>query len=220
MALSIESLQFNSNGLIPAIAQDHLTGEVKMMAWMNKESLAHTIESGKATFWSRSRNQLWLKGESSGHYLEVISIQADCDADTILLQTEPKGPSCHTGADNCFFENIEGAPGRAEPAKPFMNLLEQVIEGRKSSESDKSYTRSLFDKGPEKIGEKIREEAGELADAIANESDERVESEAADELFHLLVGLASRNLTFRAVVGTLYRRFGVGGHEEKASREK
>ena len=220
MALSIDSLKFNSDGLIPAIAQDHLTGEVKMMAWMNKESLAHTIESGKATFWSRSRGQLWLKGESSGHFLEIVSIQADCDADTILLQTEPHGPSCHTGADNCFFEDIEGAPGKNEPARPFLEILQNVIEARKTSDGDKSYTRSLFNKGAEKIGEKIREEAGELADAIANESDDRVASEAADELFHLLVGLASREVSFRSVIKTLYGRFGVGGHIEKASRQK
>ncbi len=220
MALSIESLKYNSDGLIPAIAQDHLTGEVKMMAWMNRESLAETIKTGKATFWSRSRQKLWLKGESSGHFLNVVSIQADCDKDTILLQTEPLGPSCHTGAANCFFEDIEGAPGVSEPARPFLERLERVIESRKKSDGEKSYTSSLFNKGAAKIGEKIREEADELAVAIAEESDERVASEAADELFHLLVGISSRDVPLRAVIKTLYERFGIGGHVEKASRLK
>ena len=220
MALSIDTLKYNADGLIPAIAQDHLTGEVKMMAWMNRESLAETIKTGKAVFWSRSRQKLWLKGESSGHFLEVVSLQADCDRDTILLQTEPLGPSCHTGADNCFFEDIEGAQGLGEPARPFLDRLERVIDSRKASDGEKSYTSSLFNKGAEKIGEKIREEADELAEAIAHESDERVSSEAADELFHLLVGLSSRDVPLRSVLKTLFQRFGIGGHVEKAARQK
>jgi phosphoribosyl-ATP pyrophosphohydrolase/phosphoribosyl-AMP cyclohydrolase len=214
-------LKFDERGLVPAIAQDHLSGQVRMLAYMNEAALARTLETGKATFFSRSRGKLWTKGETSGHELKVLSVVADCDADTLLLSVLPVGPSCHTGRPACFFRRV-GAGGALEdlPSEttPFLGELGATLEARKQSTAEKSYTKSLLDGGPEKIGAKIREEAGELAVAIERESDERVLSEAADVLFHAMVGLTTRGLTLRQVIEVLAARSGVSGHAEKASR--
>lgn len=210
-------------GLIPAIAQDRLTGEIRMVAWMNREAVARTLATGKATFWSRSRSELWEKGATSGHSLHVQRVVADCDADVLLLLVDADGPSCHTGRPNCFFHEL-GASGelaeRSGSVTPFLGELEATIRQRSESTADKSYTRSLLDGGPAKIGAKLREEADELARAIASESDARVASEAADLLFHALVGLRSRGVDTRAVLEELARRTGQSGHEEKASRKR
>jgi phosphoribosyl-ATP pyrophosphohydrolase/phosphoribosyl-AMP cyclohydrolase len=208
-------------GLIPAIAQDRLTGEIRMVAWMNREALARTLHSGKATFYSRSRQALWEKGETSGHSLQVHQVAADCDADVLLLLVDPLGPSCHTGRPNCFFQSVEAADQLGErpgEAQPFLGELEAVIRARSESTADKSYTRSLLDGGSEKIGAKLREEADELAHAIAGESEDRVASEAGDLLFHLLVGLRARGVPLRSVLEKLAGRSGQSGHAEKATR--
>lgn len=214
-------LKFDERGLIPAIAQDHLSGQVRMLAYMNQAALAKTLESGKATFFSRSRGTLWTKGETSGHVLQVVSVLADCDADTLLLTVLPVGPSCHTGRPACFFRSV-GADGeltdQPREAAPFLMELGELLEARKASTAEKSYTKSLLEAGPDKIGAKIREEAGELADAIKSESDERVLSEAADVLYHAMVGLTQRGLTLRQVVEVLKQRTHQSGHAEKASR--
>lgn len=214
---NLARLKFNEAGLIPAIVQDRLTGEVRMMAWMNRQSLDKTLETRKATFYSRSRQKLWMKGEESGNTLEVHQVLLDCDGDTLLVLCDPAGPSCHTGQDNCFFAPLD--VGDEAPARPLTERLEQVLEARKNSTGEKSYTRSLFDGGAEKIGRKIEEEAGEVVQALATESDERVASEAADVFYHLLVGLRLRQVSWRAVLEVLAGRFGVGGHVEKASRK-
>lgn len=235
-------LRFNEQGLLPAVVQDRLTGEVRMVAWMNAEALDHTLRTRKATFYSRSRQSLWVKGETSGHELRVHRVVADCDGDTLLVLCDPIGPSCHTGRDTCFFyelfgpeepaEEPAGAPPaeasspRAEPlatslpALPLFGELERVLESRKASSGEKSYTRALLDGGSPKIGGKIREEADELATALANESDDRVASEAADVLYHLLVGLRYRGIPWRRVLAVLAGRFGMSGHAEKAARGK
>jgi len=216
----LEDLKFNDQGLIPAIVQDRLTGEVRMMAWMNLESLKATLETKKATFYSRSRQKLWVKGEESGNVLHVASVQADCDADTLLVLCDPVGPSCHTGRDNCFFVPLGEDSDPSELAtKPMMDRLEAVLEERKNSTGEKSYTRSLFDGGVPKIAKKIREEAGEVIEALEGETDDRVSSEAADVLYHLLVGMRLRNVSWRSVLEVLAGRFGIGGHIEKASRK-
>jgi phosphoribosyl-ATP pyrophosphohydrolase/phosphoribosyl-AMP cyclohydrolase len=215
-------LKFDERGLIPAIAQDHLTGQVRMLAYMNADALEQTLASGKATFFSRSRGALWTKGETSGHVLQVVSIVADCDADTLLLTVLPVGPSCHTGRPACFFRRVEGGGGLTDQpveAAPFLMELEGVLEARKSSTAEKSYTKSLLTGGPDKIGAKILEEAGELAVAIKSESDDRVLSEAADVLYHAMVGLSQRGLTLRQVIEVLAKRTQQSGHAEKASRK-
>jgi phosphoribosyl-ATP pyrophosphohydrolase/phosphoribosyl-AMP cyclohydrolase len=210
-------LKFNEAGLIPAIVQDRLTGEVRMMAWMNQQALDQTLATRKGTFFSRSRDKLWVKGEESGNVLAVWNVLADCDGDTLLVLCDPHGPSCHTGQDNCFFEPLDGA--EAGPAKPMTERLESVLEARKQSTGEQSYTRSLFDGGVDEIGSKIVEEANEVVEALRAESDERVASEAADVLYHVLVGLRLRGVTWRQVLQVLADRFGVGGHVDKASRE-
>jgi phosphoribosyl-ATP pyrophosphohydrolase/phosphoribosyl-AMP cyclohydrolase len=188
----VQALKFDAQGLVPAIAQDRLTGEVRMLAYMNGEAIARTLETGRATFFSRSRQTLWEKGETSGHALHVREIYVDCDADTLLLLVDPVGSSCHTGQPSCFFRRLD-AGGIGEeilPASAFLTRLEREIESRRQSTAEKSYTKSLLDGGAGRIGEKLREEAAELSAALASESDERVLSEAADVVYHLLAGLA------------------------------
>jgi phosphoribosyl-ATP pyrophosphohydrolase/phosphoribosyl-AMP cyclohydrolase len=215
-------LAWGEGGLIPAVVQDRLSGQVRMLAYVSRESLARTIETGRATFFSRSRQELWEKGATSGNTLGVTAIVADCDADALLVLVDPVGPTCHTGQVSCFFRNVR-EDGTAEEsgtsATAFLETLEREIDARKSATAQKSYTRSLLDAGAPKIGAKIREEADELARAIEGESDARVASEAADVIYHLLVGLASRGVPLREVVSALAGRAGTSGHEEKARRK-
>lgn len=196
-----------------------------MVAWMSAEALARTLETGRATFFSRSRGKLWEKGESSGNSLVVAAVHADCDADTLLVLVDPRGPSCHTGAPSCFFRRVSLGPDgaasvRDEPtsAAAMLEVLEREIASRKASTAARSYTKSLLEGGAAKIGAKLREEADELARAIEGESDERVANEAADLVYHALVGLASRGVEVRRVLEVLAARQGTSGHVEKASR--
>ncbi|MEM6956107.1 MAG: phosphoribosyl-ATP diphosphatase [Myxococcota bacterium] len=175
--------------------------------------------TGKATFWSRSRSSLWTKGETSGNVLHVKSVWLDCDGDAVIYLVEPTGPSCHTGAQTCFFERLDGAPvHEGEVAEPVLARLERELQRRKAGEGERSYTRRLLERGTPKISEKIREEAGELCDALADETDERVVSEAADLVYHVMVGLLSRGVPRRDVEVALAERFGISGLDEKASR--
>ncbi len=219
----LSHLKLDASGLLPAIAQDHLTGDVRMVAWMNLDAVEATLKSGRATFFSRSKERLWVKGESSGHFLNVVSIHVDCDADTLLLRVAAAGPSCHTGRPTCFFRDLD-AEGRlvesASPAPTFLSVLEREIESRQQATAQKSYTRSLLDGGASKIGAKVTEEAAEFAEAIESETPERVASEAADVLYHVLVGLRLRGVPLSEVLATLQRRSGVSGHQEKAQRSK
>jgi phosphoribosyl-ATP pyrophosphohydrolase/phosphoribosyl-AMP cyclohydrolase len=214
-------VKWDERGLCVAVAQDRLTGRVQMVAWMNEAALQQTLATRKATFFSRSRNRIWQKGEESGHVLDVADVRIDCDGDTILLLVDPHGPSCHTGKDTCFFRDISGESGADERAigEPMLEELGREIESRKASDAGKSYTKSLLEGGAAKIGQKLREEADELARAIDHESDERVASEASDVLYHLMVGLSSRGLSIRDVLAELARRRGVSGHEEKRQRK-
>jgi phosphoribosyl-ATP pyrophosphohydrolase/phosphoribosyl-AMP cyclohydrolase len=217
---------FDANGLVPVIVQDRLTGEIRMFAYATAEAIRLTLETGRATFWSRSRGELWEKGRTSGNEIRVSQVLVDCDADCVIYSGEPHGNSCHTGAPNCFFQALESGPAGEKLAsasdRPQVLLasLEAVLEARKTSGEDKSYTKSLYDGGAARIGAKLEEESGELARAVASESDERVVSEAADVLFHLLVSLRWRSIPLRRVLEELARRFGTSGHAEKASRSK
>lgn len=190
-----------------------------MLAWMNEEALLSTLQHRKATFFSRSRQSLWVKGEGSGHLLHVAEVFLDCDGDTVLVLCDPEGPSCHTGADNCFFVRVaEESEAQGSAAKPLLAELEKVLDQRKASSAEKSYTKSLFDAGPTKIGAKVTEEAGEFVQALTGESDDRVQNEAADLIYHLMVGLRHRGLSVRSVLSVLGQRMGIGGHVEKAAR--
>jgi phosphoribosyl-AMP cyclohydrolase / phosphoribosyl-ATP pyrophosphohydrolase len=213
-------LAFDAAGLLPAIVQDRFTGEVRMLGWVNPASLAATAESGRMTFYSRSRGELWEKGATSGNTLAVARIAADCDRDALLALVDPRGPTCHTGSESCFFRSFDGEVASEEPAAaaPYLVELGRVIESRKTAPAGSSYTRDLLAGGAPHIGDKLREEADELARAIERESNERVASEAADVLYHLMVGLASRGLSLRDAIGVLAARAGTSGHAEKASR--
>ncbi|WP_258105635.1 bifunctional phosphoribosyl-AMP cyclohydrolase/phosphoribosyl-ATP diphosphatase HisIE [Marinoscillum sp. MHG1-6] len=187
------------DGLIPAIIQDELTGKVLMLGYMNEESLAETEKSGKVTFFSRSKNRLWTKGETSGNFLHVKEIIPDCDKDTLLIKANPVGPACHTGADTCFNET------NSDPLK-FLNYLTQVIEDRKNSTPDKSYTSSLFAKGVNKVAQKVGEEAVEVVIEAMDNNNDLLKTESADLIFHLMVLLAHQGLSLADVVKILEDR--------------
>ncbi len=213
-------LVFDPNGLLPVIVQDHLTGEVRMFAFATREAVQATVQTGRATFWSRSRGELWEKGKTSGNDIQVLRVLVDCDADCVIYVSEPRGNSCHTGAPSCFFRTLDGDTlmVAGTTSQTLLVELERVLEARKKSTTGASYTKSLYEAGPAKMGAKIMEEAGELARALEGESDDRVVSEAADTLYHVLVGLRGRDISLRRVLAELAGRFGTSGHAEKASR--
>ena len=221
-------MDFDEHGLLPVVAQDHLTGEVRMVAFASEQAVRLTLETGRATFWSRSRGELWEKGRTSGNALAVKGVLVDCDADCLVYLVAPNGPTCHTGRASCFFRRAtldDSTPPKivvsdAEvPAPTLLARLEAVLEARKASNAKASYVKSLYEGGPAKIREKLVEEAGELATAVAGEEDERVVSEAADVLFHVMVALRSRGLSIEAVLRELDRRTGTSGHDEKRARQ-
>jgi phosphoribosyl-ATP pyrophosphohydrolase/phosphoribosyl-AMP cyclohydrolase len=216
-------LKFDAQGLVSVIVQDHLTGEIRMQAFATEEAIVRTLESGRATFWSRSRSEIWEKGSTSGNTIEVLRILVDCDADSVIYVSDPCGNSCHTGARTCYFQMLRGSAATAlTPAEgltqPFVGRLEEMLESRKQATGTASYTKSLYDAGAAGIGAKIREEGAELAQSLEAESDDRVVSEAADVVYHLLVGLRWRSISWRRVLVELARRTVKGGHAEKASR--
>jgi len=213
--------QYDANGLVPCIVQDAERGTVLMLAWMNAEALQLTRETGVVHFWSRSRKALWKKGETSGNVLSLVELRIDCDADAILVRAKPAGPTCHTGTTACFFHRDDGPDDDGVPAVTILEQLDRVLQARRDdSTGTKSYTKSLLDKGMPKILEKIAEESGELAAELPSGTDERVISETADLLFHVMVGLTARKIPVEKVLLELARRFGTSGHVEKASRTK
>ncbi len=216
----LDAVRFDAQGLAPAVVQDALTGEVRMVAFMSREALSLTLSTGVAHFWSRSRGSLWRKGESSGNTLAVRRVLLDCDGDCVLVLAEPAGPTCHTGAPSCFTREARaGAWEAVEAPHTAASELFATVEARRDADGGgRSYTRQLLDAGAARIGEKLREEADELARATAGESDERVASEAADVVYHLMVALASRRVPWRAVLAALAKRAGRSGLDEKAAR--
>ena len=187
------------DGMIPAVIQDHLSGKVLMLGYMNHESLQHTLESGQVTFFSRSKQRLWTKGESSGHYLSLISIQADCDGDTLLISAAPEGPTCHLGTETCW-------AGSDEPTVSFLADLQRVIASRKGSDPSSSYTASLFGRGTKRIAQKVGEEGVEVALAATANDNEELVNESADLLYHLLVLLQNQGVGIEDVIRTLKTR--------------
>jgi len=187
------------NGLIPAIVQDYRTHKVLMLGFMNEEAYKKTLDTKLATFFSRSRNELWTKGETSGNYLQVKEIIQDCDNDTVLIKANPIGPVCHTGKDTCFDEeNKVGVE--------FIEYLSKVIKDRKENPTRESYTSSLFEKGINKIAQKVGEEAVELVIESKDNNKELFLNEAADLLFHYLVLLEAKEIDISEVMGVLESR--------------
>ncbi|HEY6546490.1 MAG TPA: bifunctional phosphoribosyl-AMP cyclohydrolase/phosphoribosyl-ATP diphosphatase HisIE [Vicinamibacteria bacterium] len=190
---------FDERGLVPVVVQERRSGDVLMVAWANREALRLTAETGEAHFWSRSRNALWRKGETSGHTLKVSEVRADCDRDTLLMLAEPAGPACHTGARTCFGE---GSPTRAG----LLFGLEELVVERDRERPEGSYVAKLLGKGLDATLKKIGEESTEVVLAAKGESDERLAEEAADLVFHLLVALHQRGVKLAQVLEVLERR--------------
>lgn len=208
------SLKFDENGLIPAIVQDHYTKEVLTLAYMNAETLALTIAEGRTVFYSRSRKEVWRKGETSGNVQRVVSITADCDADALVVEVVKSGPACHTGAESCFFQPVY----LSEQLKPFAyEALYRLIEGRKTAPREGSYTTYLFEKGLDKILKKVGEECTEVIIAAAKQDKEETVYEIADLAYHVMVLMVQAGITVEDVTRELEKRH-VVDHKVKQER--
>jgi phosphoribosyl-ATP pyrophosphohydrolase/phosphoribosyl-AMP cyclohydrolase len=222
----LAAVAFDADGLVPVIAQEAGTGMVRMLAWANRDALAATLTTGEAHFWSRSRKASWKKGETSGNTLAVRDVRIDCDGDVVLYLCDPAGPSCHTGATSCFYRRVgdDGAliEDDAPPDPPALVVarVADVIATRRRERPEKSYVVSLLDAGMTKINGKIAEESRELTEALLEKDAAHTAHEAADLIFHTLVGLEAAGVPIDAVFAELRRRFGISGIDEKASRKK
>ena len=234
----LKNITYNEAGLVPAIAQDAATGEVLMMAWMNEEALRLTLERGQATYYSRSRSSLWLKGETSGNLQRVEELLYDCDGDTVLLKVTPEGPACHTGERSCFFRTLTSqepddsdskgrasvddqtprAPKTPKSKDPIRDLFQTIVE-RRGASPESSYVASLYSRGLNKIAEKIEEETGELIEAARIKEDKDTVYELCDLWFHSMVLLGHKGIDIDEVYRELLRRRGTSGLVEKAGRE-
>ena len=209
--MTLQELRFDDAGLIPAVVQEAETGEVLMVAWMDRAAIEATLASGLTHFWSRSRGVPWRKGETSGHAQHVQGVYADCDGDTLLVQVHQDGVACHTGARSCFFNAIQGG----SPAANMLERLEGVVEARKAAAPPGSYVAALLAKGEAGVCRKIGEEATEVVTAaLGGEGNQRLMEEMADLWFHSIVLLVQRGIPIRDVLRELARR-----HAERASRD-
>ncbi|MEH7125031.1 bifunctional phosphoribosyl-AMP cyclohydrolase/phosphoribosyl-ATP diphosphatase HisIE [Bacillus sp. JJ1773] len=212
--MNIEELSFDEKGLIPAIVQDATTREVLTLAYMNRESLEKSIESGETWFFSRSRQELWHKGATSGNTQRIVEMKFDCDKDAIVVLVAPAGPACHTGAVSCFEESLYQSGESAGSLSDYSILLslEKLIKEREAERPEGAYTTYLFEKGVDKILKKVGEEAAEVIIAAKNRDKEELKWEAADLLYHLLVLLREQELPFKEVLSVLDKR-----HEKKSA---
>ena len=197
--VNCEQIDFaKAGGLVPAVVQDASSGRVLMLGYMNEEAFAKTVETGLVTFYSRSRRTLWVKGETSGHFLHAVSVAGDCDADALLVLAHPEGPTCHKGTASCF--------GEAAFDGQFLWELEEVIASRMGADPSKSYTASLFAKGTKRIAQKVGEEGVETALAATVHDARELTDEASDLVYHLLVLLAAEGLSINDVIANLKKR--------------
>lgn len=209
----LRRLKFDDQGLIPAVVQDAATGRVLTLAYMNRESVQLSLKERQTWFWSRSRQKMWHKGETSGHTQQIVRAEADCDGDALLVYVQPQGPACHTGKESCFFNGLLGAEFQASfgPLNEgrfltFIERLVEVIKTRKSEMPEGSYTTYLFSKGLDKILKKIGEEAAETIIAAKNQSRSELTLESADLLYHLLVLFVNEGLELKDVLAELEKR--------------
>ena len=201
-----KTLKFDANGLIPAIVQDHYTKEVLTLAYMNAETLALTIAEGRTVFWSRSRQEIWLKGLTSGHFQYVKSLALDCDNDTILAKVDQIGAACHTGSRSCFFKPlVQKESNDTNPLHVFQDVYD-VIADRKLHPKEGSYTNYLFDKGIDKILKKVGEECTEIIIAAKNQDKEEIKYEISDFLYHAMVLMVEKGVTWEEITNELARR--------------
>ncbi|GGD98882.1 bifunctional phosphoribosyl-AMP cyclohydrolase/phosphoribosyl-ATP diphosphatase HisIE [Paenibacillus nasutitermitis] len=215
-----EQIKWNNDGLVPAIIQDSISKEVLMMAYMNRESLEKSAQSGETWFWSRSRGELWHKGATSGHTQRIVSMHYDCDGDTLLVRVEQTGVACHTGRYSCFFNEVDGFSGSADKdtAEPggdrfaMLSQLEAVIAQRYAERPDGAYTTYLFEKGVDKILKKVGEETAEVIIAAKNKDNDELRCETSDLIFHLMVLLRERGMPLDDVMREL-------GHRHNKSKQ-
>ena len=213
---TLDQVKFDDKGLVPAIVQDVYTNEVLTLAYMNKESLEITLKEGKTCFWSRSRQELWLKGETSGNYQHVVSIIADCDYDALVVRVDKDGPACHTGAESCFHNPL----AQSEEQGDFtLQGLYELIEGRKTDPKEGSYTTYLFEKGLDKILKKVGEESTEVIIGAAKQDPEEATYEVADLVYHVLVMMVELGIPITDVTKELAKRH-VIDHKVKQERMK
>ncbi|MBW7477676.1 bifunctional phosphoribosyl-AMP cyclohydrolase/phosphoribosyl-ATP diphosphatase HisIE [Paenibacillus oenotherae] len=211
---AVSEIKWNEAGLVPAIIQDSISKEVLMMAYMNRESLAKSLESGETWFWSRSRNELWHKGATSGHVQRIVSMHYDCDGDTLLVRVEQSGAACHTGSYSCFFNKVEGVAGAETGSETLptgdrfamLNQLEAVIAQRYAERPEGAYTTYLFEKGVDKILKKVGEETAEVIIAAKNNDKDELRYEASDLIFHLMVLLREQGVPLDDLMMELGRR--------------
>ncbi len=205
-----DELKFDANGLIPAVVQNKETKEVLMVAYMTADTIRKTLETGRATFWSRSRREVWVKGETSGHYMYVEEIRVDCDGDCLVLLSNPAGAACHTGNRSCFYRAVKDGDlvpvGETEDLSDVMAVDEAVIIDRKKNPEEGSYTNYLFDKGEDKILKKVGEEAAEVVIAGKNRSKDEIKYEVADLIYHLTVMLVDNGMTWQDIYAEMKRR--------------
>ncbi|MFH5885656.1 bifunctional phosphoribosyl-AMP cyclohydrolase/phosphoribosyl-ATP diphosphatase HisIE [Halalkalibaculum sp. DA3122] len=209
--MDIDKIDFNKgDGIVPAIIQDADTYQVLMLGYMNKPALKKTIEQRRVTFYSRSKERLWTKGETSENYLDLVEIQADCDNDTLLIFAHPQGPTCHTGNTSCFHEK-EFRPKKERYA--FLKELEDLIKDRKANLPEDSYTTYLFKKGIDKMAQKVGEEAVETVIEAKNDKKKKFVGEVADLVFHLMVLMVEKGISLKKVVKKLKKRHNKGNHK-------
>ncbi len=202
--IDMSLIKFDEKGLVPVVVQDSTSAEVLMTAWANEEALKLTADSWELTLWSRSRKELWKKGEISGNVMRVIELRIDCDGDTLLAIVEPAGPACHTGRRTCFYRSLWGKENSTEAT--FLGRLWQYLNKRRSESPEESYTARLLAKGPSRVAQKVGEEGVETAIAAATGDREGFRYEAADLLYHLLVACISSGVTFNEVLDELMSR--------------
>ncbi len=206
--MNIDELKYDQNGLIPAIVQDYRTGKVLILAYMNKESLQKSLDTGKATFFSRSRQKLWTKGETSGNFMEIIRIDYDCDEDALLVQVFPLGPACHTGNESCFYRNLYSDKERDLGNSQVFYDIEKTIGERINNPQDDSYTNYLLNEGIDKICKKVGEEATETIVAAKNHNKEEIAAEMGDLIYHLEVLLMDQGMDLQDICVELNKRQG------------
>ncbi len=204
--MSLDALRFDERGLLPVVVRDVTTGAVSMLAWANREALERTISTGEATFWSRSRGTQWIKGETSGHRMQVVAVVADCDGDAVLYEVRFSRAACHTGQASCFHQNLSGVSEAAPPENFDLAPLFAILKSRRRERPAGSYSTQLFEKGLDHILKKVGEEAFEVIVAMKNPDDEALAGEVADLLYHLAAAMTERGLPPAAVNEALARR--------------
>jgi phosphoribosyl-ATP pyrophosphohydrolase/phosphoribosyl-AMP cyclohydrolase len=205
--LNLDNLKFNQDGLIPVITQNYYTGKILMQAYANKEAIEETLKSGYATYFSRSRNALWRKGETSGNYQKIMDIKVDCDEDSIIYLVVEEGPACHTGEESCFYRNLNLEKDSKPVPFEILHKLYEKIQERKETMPEGSYVTSLFKKGSDKIIQKVGEEAVETVIALKNKNKDEIVYETSDLLFHLLIALVDAGVKISDIEEELLKRY-------------